>query len=379
MKILHVLEATLTGTAKHTLDLAEGQAARGDDVTVIWASLRAEQAFVDRLHSLSAVRSHEMEMHRAIGLHDWRSLRELKAFIEANGPFDVLNGQSSKGGALVRLLPESLGGVRIYTPNAFRTYDPFLSKPAYEVYRAMERVLAWWTDRIIVVSQNEMEHALNLSLPRAKLALAFNGSDPDNRMTREEARRHMGIADDEIAVGFIGRLAHQKDPHRFIEAFRVAQPHCDRLVGVMIGDGDMRDSCHAAASGLRIRFLGWQDGPMLVKGFDFYCMTSLYDACAYTLGEALHAGVPSITTNVGGALDWVQPEKTGVIVAADAKPDQIGREIARLANDDAMRQRWSEQSRLSATDLTLDKMVERIDTIYREAIAEKCGADKVPA
>ena len=81
-------------------------------------------------------------MKRAVGPSDWSSLRVLTKLVRETGPYDILHGHSSKAGALVRLLPRSLPGARIYTPHALRTMDPEISWPAALIYGSAERLLA---------------------------------------------------------------------------------------------------------------------------------------------------------------------------------------------------------------------------------------------
>ena len=128
MRILLTLETSGGGSGRHVLDLAAGLSHRGHDVTFVWSPDRAEEKFVQQLQALRAVSSHPLSMRRAVGLNDVASLRALSNYICNESPFDILHGHSSKAGALVRLLPRNVKGARIYTPHAFRTMDPTLSR-----------------------------------------------------------------------------------------------------------------------------------------------------------------------------------------------------------------------------------------------------------
>jgi glycosyltransferase involved in cell wall biosynthesis len=371
MKILHVVECFNAGVGRHVVDLCEGQAAQDHEITLAWSPVRAEPPLVDRMKAIPGIRWVTLDMHRSLGSHDLRSVAGLRKIVAQLGPFDVLHGHGSKGGAFVRLLPRRIGGLRVYTPNAFRTQDPELGSLAKRFYGTLERVLARRTDLIIAVSRDEVAHARELSIEAGILSLVTNGIVPETATTRAAARRAMGLKEDEIAVGFVGRFTHQKYPERFVQAVGLAGARCPRIVGVMLGDGELRRNCEELAKGNRIRFLGWQNGPALIKGFDIFCMTSRYEGFPYTLLEAIHAGVPIITTDVGGAGEAVNSGETGLILPREADAAQISAALAELAEDEEKRTAWSDASLKVAGEHSLARMVDKTLLAYEEARAAR--------
>ncbi len=119
MRILLALEPSGGGSGRHVLDLARGLLDRGHDVTAVWSPIRAETSFASALAALLGERAIKLDMKRAVGPSDWSSLRVLTKLVRETGPYDILHGHSSKAGALVRLLPRSLPGARIYTPVSY--------------------------------------------------------------------------------------------------------------------------------------------------------------------------------------------------------------------------------------------------------------------
>lgn len=364
LRIALVLETSGGGSGRHVLDLAEGLAEQGHTVTVIWSPVRAQDDFRAQLMAMAQVRNLPLEMHRSVGTHDVKSLRAMAKMLRAHGPFDVLHGHSSKAGALIRLLPRSIPGARIYTPHAFRTMDPTMGSRGAMVYGTIERILAARADRIIPVSGAEKAHGVEIGIKAQKMTTVVNGATLPSGAGREEARAFMGLAQDDIAVGFIGRLDLQKAPLRFIEAVLLAAKDAPNLRGIVIGDGDLRDAGEAKNTGDVVRFLGWQDGPGLFPGLDVFCMTSHYEAMPYTLIEALHAGVPIVTTDVGGVAETVQEGENGFVVPTDCDPSTIAERLGALAANPDMRTSFSARAKKLARERTIENMVKETVAVY---------------
>ena len=369
LRIALVLETSGGGSGRHALDLAEGLAEVGHKVTVIWSPVRAQEDFRARLFALKDVRNLKLTMHRAVGLADASSLRALKSLLRRHGPFDILHGHSSKAGALIRLLPRSVPGARIYTPHAFRTMDPDMSRRARRIYGTIERMLAPRADQIITVSTAEYQHAAALGIKADKLTTVVNGAALPGDANRAAARALMGLAPEEVAVGFIGRLDDQKAPLRFVEAASRAARAAPNLRGLVIGDGSLRAQAEALNSADAVRFLGWQNGPALFPGLDVFCMTSHYEAMPYTLLEALHAGVPIVTTDVGGVAETVNEGANGYVLPTDSGASVIAEPLIKLATNAEQRMAMGRESRKMASARTVPTMVNDTIGVYHAARA----------
>ena len=300
LKIALVLETSGGGSGRHVLDLALGLMARGHAVTVVWSPTRAEEDFIAGLARETVIHNLQISMSRAVHPGDLSDLRALIRLFRTEQPFDVIHAHSSKAGALVRLLPRSIPGTRIYTPHAFRTMDLDLKQPQRAIYSTVERLLASRSSQIIVVSSAERDHAIELGIDPALVRIVVNGVKLPPEASRTAARQDMQLNNDEIAVGFIGRLETQKDPLRFVDALTHAVKAAPRIRGIVIGDGTLREAAEQGDMAGALTFMGWQNAPKLIAGFDIFCMTSQYEAMPYTLLEALHAGIPIVTTAVGG-------------------------------------------------------------------------------
>lgn len=366
LKIALVLEPSGGGSGRHVLDLAEALAKGGHDVCVFWSSVRAEDSWVAQLRSIAGVRQVDVMLQRAVGLHDIKGFFDLRRALIAHGPFDVVHAHSSKAGALVRMMSRRVAPIRVYTPHALRTMDPDISGKAALVFGKIEALLALRGDPIIAVSAAEKAHAETLGISAAQVRVVPNGAAPKTGMGRDAARATFGAVPDDYVVGFIGRMVPQKDPLRFVDSVARAAAEAPNLKAVMMGDGPLMAEAQARAKDAPITFLGWCDAPALVAGLDTLCVTSRYEALAYSFLEALHAGVPIISAGVGGVEECVIEGETGYVVPVDADAEDFAKVLKKLA-DQAQRVAFSKASTDLASLRTVEAMAKATVEVYRAA------------
>lgn len=371
LDILLVTEPSGGGSGRHVIDLARGLHRRGHRVAVVYSPVRAEAGFLAELRALP-VEAHPVEMHRAVGPKDWASLQGLSALSQARGPFDILHGHSSKAGALVRMLPGRLGA-RVYTPHAFRTMDPAISVPGKLVYGGVERLLANHRgEAVIAVSSAELEHARELGIEPRKLHLVVNGVDAPT-VGRAAARERLGLCPDDLVLGFVGRLSVQKAPDRFVEVLDRLNRAGHPVKGVMLGDGELKADLSAdiQARGLSdvIQLRSGLRGADHMAAFDAFVMTSRYEAMPYVMLEAVRAGVPILSTAVGGSAEAVRHGETGFLVREDEAVEGLTQAAERLIQDPALRSRLAAASLHHGAGLSIDAMVEATEAVYRSTLA----------
>jgi glycosyltransferase involved in cell wall biosynthesis len=309
-------------------------------------------------------------MPRAIGWRDFTAFARIVKYLRAGGPFDVIHGHSSKGGAYARLVRPLGHRPIVYTPHAFVTMSPRRGLGPL-LYRAVEACLGRLSDRVICASSVEREHARSLALPDRKLALISHGSAGDDSLPREAARRKLGLRNDEIAVGFVGRLDEQKAPERIIAAARQLCSELPKLTFVMIGDGPKRRLLEAETqkAGLsdRVRWMGALNSRRLMLAFDIFAVPSLYEGFPYVFLEALRAGLPIVTTDVGGAREAVEPGVNGFIVP-DGEGGRMAEPLRRLATDQRLRRAMGKASRDRSRMFSIASMVDATEDLYRALV-----------
>lgn len=373
MRVLHVVEATEGGVALHLRDLVHEQLGQGLEVEILHSTLRPDRTFEAAIESFRArnVPLHTLAMHRDIGPHDFQSLRGLRAFLRSQPVYDLIHAHSSKAGAIVRLLGRTTAA-RVYTPHALVTMDPLLPPRKKAFFARVERVLAKRCERIALVSNQERDHARSIGLPAEKLRVVPLGISPAPMPSRAKARKALGVDEDVLLVGFIGRLTRQKAPEDAITAFAQAAVPGAKLALIGYGPLEPRVRALSAQHGVEadVMFLGNADGPALCPAFDVLLLTSRYESFGYVLMEAAHAGAALVSTPVGVAPDLIQDGVTGRLVPI-GEPSHAAAALRQLLLEPAERSRLATAAREAMRAFSVEAMAKATLAVYKEALKAK--------
>jgi glycosyltransferase involved in cell wall biosynthesis len=379
MKILLILEATLGGSGRHVLDLADGLLARGNEVHLVDSPVRMDRAFAAGVTSLSASRPefhhHSILIDRELSFSDLRSYLELGFYVYRYGPFDVIHAHSTKAGFLARLLVNRRGAQLIYTPHGLMTLDPALRGLRRRAVCVLESALSRLCSAVIVVSAAERRCALATGIPANKLITISNGVDPCGG-PREAIRAEWGLSVETICVGWVGRLVEYKEPGRILDAFALMKRHTTVPVRlIVIGWGPLGASLRRQADRLyiadHVTFAGEVDGPSHIAALDILAHTSTFEAFPYVFLEALSTGIPVVTTRVGGAEDLVEDGITGYI-CDPWDPGAFAHLLQRVVENPELRASMGASARARAARFTVDAMVNSTAEVYHRVCQRPC-------
>jgi glycosyltransferase involved in cell wall biosynthesis len=371
VRILLVQEPTAGGATRHCIDLGRALAASGHEVHLTYALRRAEPWLVRELMAASEVRAVQIEMRRAPHVSDLSALARLRAYIRRHGPFDVVHGHSTKGGAIAGLAARAHGVACVFTPHCLRSIDPSLGRLKRMLIQAAERYLVSLADAVIAVSGDEYAHARAMGVGAGKLHVIHNGVARLPLGDRDALRRAWGVAAGAVCIGFIGRLSPQKAPDRLLDAFARIAAARSQLCLAIVGEGALKESLMLQADRLgiagRIRWLPGDLGPASLAAFDLLVLPSLYEGLPYVVLEAIMAGLPIVASDVGGISAAVRHGETGLI-APNGDPERFAEALARLSDDAALRQRMREQTLARREEFTVDRMVKQTLALYENIL-----------
>ena len=126
-----------------------------------------------------------------------------------------------------------------------------------------------------------------------------------NQLSRSEARKHLGLPQDDFIFGNIGRLTDSKNQEALIEALARIVDKLPPSRLVIIGEGRRKNELlsRIADHGLQERVLlaGFiPNAQRYLKAFDLFLFPSRSEAFGLALLEAMVARVPAIVSSVGG-------------------------------------------------------------------------------
>jgi glycosyltransferase involved in cell wall biosynthesis len=194
--------------------------------------------------------------------------------------------------------------------------------------RLLYRRTAHWITRFCCVSA-EIAAAVTRwwTVPKGIVEVVPNGialDPPPGLPSREQVRESLGIPASAKVVGTVGRLTEVKRQDRLLRAV-AALPDVWLLV---VGDGDERANLEQLAGELgvadRTQFAGYQPQPeAYLRAMDVFALSSRSEGFPVSLLEAWAAGVPVVSTAVGGIPDVVTDGADGLLV-----PNGDGPELA---------------------------------------------------
>jgi len=352
MKILQVAETCSGGVGRHVRSLCKGLVARGHQLTLAYSPYRTDEAFrqfvTDQRDEIKLI---SLEVGRTISLtSDLQSIIKLMRFIKSEGQFDVIHGHSSKGGAIARITGRLSQIPTVYTPNGLVMSSPEFSRLEAAVFTMIERILGHLaTSRFIVVSEDERELVRGLRLvPRKRITLVQNAID-DEDFENLSGEDLVGSSLDEkpLVFGSTMRFTPEKAPGLLVEAFvRLSEALPQVPMQLMIaGDGKLFDETkeQVEASGVshKISLLGWRSNVgALLREFDIFVLSSLYEGLSYSLLEAMAAKLPIVSTSVPGMRETISRVPGNVLVPV-GDPEALAqgmRKIATVAESESLRQ-----------------------------------------
>ncbi|MEW6471670.1 MAG: glycosyltransferase family 4 protein [Actinomycetota bacterium] len=243
---------------------------------------------------------------------------------------------------------------------------------------ALERLAAACSDIELIQNPEDLQTLARLGVPPKKLRLLGNGVDlerfhaPADGM-RKDVRAELGVDEDQVVVGAVGRLVWEKG---YAELFTAAKRLLARrrgLVVVVAGsfDADKGDPLTradvAAAESAGVRFLGHRDDPeRLYAALDIYVLASHREGFPRSAMEAAASGLPVVATDIRGCREVVDHEQTGLLVPVrDAAALEAA--IERLAGDPAARRRQGEAAAAKAqAEFDQRRVIQRTLEAYEE-------------
>lgn len=216
----------------------------------------------------------------------------------------------------------------------------------------------------LVPSRASYEQLRAQGIPR--LAMWRRGVDCErfDPRHRDEALREWMLGDRKVIVGYVGRLAADKRVHLLA--------HLADIPGVRIvavGDGPAATSLRTLIPGAALPgFLSGQALSAAYASFDVFVHTGADDTFGQVVQEAMASGVPVVAPAVGGPMDLVEPERTGLLFEPE-DPADLRRCVAQLAADPETRRQYGKAAREVVLDRSWSAVCGELMDFYAAALS----------
>jgi glycosyltransferase involved in cell wall biosynthesis len=243
-------------------------------------------------------------------------------------------------------------------PLAFCAHDTHQGTHWVERYARRTR-----PDVVVVNSRWSQSHLPNLfpGVPSAVLCYPVaNKSPADREAARAAVRAEMSTPRDTVVIVQASRLERWKGQLLLLRALArlsdVPGWECWIAGGAQrpaeeVYLAELRGQADALGLGSRVRFLGQRtDVPRLLAAADIHCQPNTGpEPFGIAFIEALYAGLPLVTTAMGGALEILEGGYGVVIAPGDEVA--LANELARLIADPAKRARYADRGPARALEL----------------------------
>jgi glycosyltransferase involved in cell wall biosynthesis len=373
------------GPAIQAISLTRLLESRGYSTTLLRGQEGPREGSMDYLAEQLGVRPVTVAgLTRNLGPHDLRALVDIMRWLRRVRP-QVLHTHTAKAGTLGRLAvllsPRHRPPVVVHTFHG-HVFQGEFSPRTTVMFERIERLLAPLTTRLIAVSDEVRQDLIDLGIaPPERIETVRLGFDlspfaspnGDRAAIRRQVRQRLGIPESAKVVSVVARVVKIKRIDRFL-AMAERLRDLDDVRFVVVGDGDRRPELErsAAARGLgdRLVWAGFsQDVPSICFASDVVALSSDNEGTPVCLIEAQAAGLPVVSTRVGGVATVIEDGQTGYIVERD--PDQLAEAVRGVLTNPDRAVRFGERGREHALGtFSIDRLVGDIDDLYRRLLRD---------
>jgi glycosyltransferase involved in cell wall biosynthesis len=293
-------------------------------------------------------------------------------------PCQLLHTHSSKAGILGRLAGRLAGTpVIIHTVHGWSFHDympPWLRK----TYILLERWMAHYTQALIAVSQKDIEKGLQAGIGRPEQYHLIRSAIPIEQFDvslfdRSKLRQSLGIPEQAVVIGFVGRFSPQKNPLDWIRvAKRIGQKEKD-VFFLMVGDGPLREQVEEQLqqAGIRNRTVLTglrRDIPALLACMDIFVHTSLWEGLPRAIVQAMCMRLPVLAYSADGTQEIIQNKVNGYIFQP-GEIDKMAEICEHLVHHPELRKALGQRGHEQVIqEFDLQKMIAQISALYDQFI-----------
>ena len=333
MKILHITQSAGYGVTIYVESLIKGLRTPATKQII----LGSEYYDTDHFRAL-ADEVVCIPMDRNISLRDVATIAKCIKIVRKINP-DIVYCHSAKAGIYGRIACMGLKAKVVYNPHGW-SFNMRRGALATFVYKFIEYVFAWATDRIVLISQFELDSTPKC-FPQHKLVKICNGIDidKDTDLLNNHAieRSDLQIAGDAFVVGIVGRISIQKGQDKFVKVAKKIKKEIPSAQFIIVGgkSDDVPIEEIIRKHGLEDCFTitgEVKDAIRYVPMFDVALFTSRWEGFGLVLPEYMLAKRPVVAFAIDAAKEIIKDRYNGISVAAN-DVDAMAKAVVELSKN----------------------------------------------
>jgi len=181
------------------------------------------------------------------------------------------------------------------------------------------------------------------------------------------------IDEDDLVIGSVGRLTHQKGYEFLIKAAPEVINSYPKASFILIGEGDLRPQLEDLAAQLgvqeRFRFIGKvEDVKPYLQRMDVFVLPSLWEGFPTVIMESMASGVPVIATDIPGTRELIQDGIDGWLVPPmDA--GALSKTIMKTLSAPEEREVRAREAKIRVQDYSFDRIAKQYEDTYHRFLS----------
>lgn len=336
--------------------------------------IKRTEEYVKRIQA-EGILIHNIPFDRSPLGHDNKEAYEkLKDIINSND-FDLIHCHTPMASFMTRMAAKDArkkGNVVMYTCHGFHFHDK-APKKNWMIYYPVEKYMSRYCDYIVTINKEDYNRAKTFHAENVRYIPGV-GVDIEKiqrvSVDKKEYKKSIGIPEDSIMILSIGEMIERKNHEVIIKA--LGKLKRDNLYFVICGKGpllgELKELAKKEGIADKVKFLGFRtDIPELCNTADISAFPSRIEGLGLAGIEAMAAGVPLVSSNVHGILDYVKDGETGFAIDPESV-EGFAKAIDILSADEKLREKMKVNCLEAVKPFEINNALHEMWKIYDEIL-----------
>lgn len=336
--------------------------------------IKRTNKYIERLKSENIVLHNILFARNPINTANIKAYKELKGIINRE-KFDLIHCHTPAAAMITRLAARyahKSGTTVMYTCHGFHFHNAAPLKN-WIIYYPVEKFLSRYCDYIVTINKEDFSRAKTFHCKKVRYIPGVGVDIAKIRtisVDKSAKRKELNIPENAILILSVGELIERKNHEVIIRALGKLKNR--NIYYAIAGKGPLKEYLENLSDKMQIRnnvvFLGFRtDIYELYHIADISAFPSKIEGLGLAGIEAMAAGVPLVSSNVHGILDYVENGKTGYAVPPN-DIDGFAEAIELLTENEELRNSMKQNCIEAVTPFEINNALNVMWNIYREIL-----------
>lgn len=320
-----------------------------------------------------------LNLHRSpLKPDNLKGYKQLKRIISQKS-YDLIWTNEPVMGVATRLAAKSArktGTKVLYMCHGFHFFNG-APKINWKIYYPIEKKMAYYCDVIATINKEDFSVAKQFKADGAAYihGIGINTDRLQAENIQKDIRKELGIKDDEFVIVSVGELNENKNQQAIIRAMgQLQEPN---IHYILCGKGETLGALQALARECKVsdnvHFLGYRkDVISILSKADVFAFPTIREGLGLAALEAMYCGLPLITSDARGPVDYMENGKTGYICKSN-DTDAFAKAILDLKENNELRHNMASYNQEIVKPFCLDNVKIEVLNLLNSLLEENDG------